>query len=305
MVSIVTKKINGKEYLYLVTSIRKDKKVIQKVIKYIGKKRPIPKEEFECMVFSYNKQDWILNQIKDELSYQDHKKMRDVSNAYKQYLKSLDKMSLEKEREKFLATFISNSNAIEGSSLSKKDTFNYLFNDITPKGHTNKEMHMASNLLKAWEYLERNQHKLPSEKDLFELHKLVNKNIESDDTLGSYKTVQNYVGDEITTSKLFVNEKMTKLVDWIKTAFKKIDDFELAFQSHAQFEIIHPFIDGNGRVGRLFMNWILMYKGLSPLAIRSSKRADYISALNNSRKRKIVAICNFCFGEYTSQYTFL
>ncbi len=99
MVSIVTKKIKGNEYLYLVESIRKGEKVIQKTIKYIGRKRPVTKEEFDCMKFSYKNKDWVLNDFKDELSYQDHKKMKDASNSYKEYLKNLDKVSKEKEKE--------------------------------------------------------------------------------------------------------------------------------------------------------------------------------------------------------------
>jgi Fic family protein len=305
MVSIVTKKINGKEYLYLVSSIRKKDKITQKTIKYIGKKRPITKEEFECMKFSYKNEDWILNNFKDELSYQDHKKMKEVSNSYQEYLKTLDQTSKEKEKEKFLSIFISNSNAIEGSTLTQKETFNYLFNDIIPKGHIKKELFMASNLLNAWEYTEKHCKIFPNKKDLFKLHKLVNQNIESEETLGKYKKVQNYIGDIYTSSHLFIKEKIEQLVKWTKKAHKKVDDFEVAFQSHAQFEIIHPFIDGNGRVGRLLLCWLLMNKGLSPLAIKFNKRAEYLSTLNKARKGNLKAICKFCFEEYLDQYKFI
>lgn len=305
MVSIITKKIKGKEYLYLVHSIRKKDKVIKKNIKYIGKKRPIPKEEFECMVYSYNNEDWILNDYKNYLSYQDHNKMKKASHNYKLYLSNLDKVSKEKEREKFLSVFISNSNSIEGSTMSVKDTFNYLFKDIVPENINKKEIFMADNLFKAWLYLESNYKRLPTKKDLLKLHTLVNKNIEEEFTLGKYKLFQNYIGDTITTSYLFVDEKMKKLFDWIKEAYKEVDDFEIAFQSHAQFEIIHPFIDGNGRVGRLLLNWLLMYKGLSPLAIFEKERNIYINALENSRKGKAEAIVKFCFKTYINQYQFV
>ena len=90
----------------------------------------------------------------------------------------------------------------------------------------------------------------------------MNRRIESEKTLGVYKPVQNYVGDVYTTSYLFVDERMKRLLRWMRAAFRKIDDFEVTFQSHEQFEIIHPFVDGNGRVGRLLLNWLLMYRGL-------------------------------------------
>ncbi len=69
MVSIVTKKIKGKEYLYLIVSERKGDRVIQKTISYIGKKRPLLKEEFESMKLSYERKDWVLVQTEDTLSF--------------------------------------------------------------------------------------------------------------------------------------------------------------------------------------------------------------------------------------------
>ena len=257
------------------------------------------------MKLSYQEDDWVLNDFVDELSYQKHKKMKTASDLYKEHMRNLDKVSREKEKEKFLSIFISNSNAIEGSTLTVKDTFNYLFEDLVPGGHKKRELFMASNLLDAWMYVEVNHKMMPTKKDLCELHRLVNREIEGKDTLGEYKKVQNYIGEEYTSSYLFTEEKMERLMDWINKAFKKINDFEVAFQSHAQFEIIHPFVDGNGRIGRLLLNWLLMYKNLSPLAIPVKKRVQYISALNNSRKGKIEAICSFCFKEYIKQYEFM
>ena len=104
---------------------------------------------------------------------------------------------------------------------------------------------------------------------------------------------------------LFNEEKMQMLLSWIRKAYHKINDFEAAFQSHAQFEIIHPFVDGNGRVGRLLLNWLLIYKGLMPLAIEVKRRSEYISALNNAGRGKIEAICIFCLNEYLKQYSFV
>lgn len=305
MVSIVTKRIAGKEYLYLVESIRKGKKVIQKTVKYIGPKRPIPEDEFKCMEMSCRGEDWVLKQTKDELSYQDHHEMRQASKDYKKYLATLDNVSKENEKERFLGRFIANSNAIEGSTLGVRETFNYLFKDVTPEGHSKKELFMASNMLEAWKYIENNFKRFPEQKDLFEMHKIVNKGIESERTLGKYKKAQNYVGDSCTSSHLFVKDRMEMLIKWAKAAFKKIDDFEAAFQSHAQFEIIHPFVDGNGRVGRLLMNWILMNRGLTYFAINASRRNAYISALNSAQNGKMDAICKFCHEEYMSQYKFL
>jgi len=257
------------------------------------------------MGYSYSNEDWVLKEFNDELSYQDHIKLKAASKNYTNHLSKLDIILKGKERERFLASFISNSNAIEGSTLTEKETFNYLFEDLTPKGKAKKELFMANNLLKAWKYVEKNYLRFPSEKDLKELHKLVNGDIETEETLGKYKKVQNYIGSSYTSSYLFVNEKINQLFEWIRKSFQRVNDFEVAFQSHAQFEIIHPFVDGNGRVGRLLLNWLLMYKKLQPLAIRVNRRLDYIQALENVQKGKVEAICRFCLKEYLEQYSFM
>ena len=305
MVSIVTKKIKGNEYLYLVQSVRKGERVSQKTLKYIGPKRPIPREEFECMELSAAKKDWILRSFDDTVPYTTHKELHDASRMYQEFILSLDETSKEGESEKFLSKFIASSNAIEGSTLSAKETSDFLFHDIVPPHHSKKELFMASNLLDAWIYLEKNSHLFPNENDLFELHRRVNRGIESDRTLGRYKTVQNYIGDVHTSSYLFVLERMKQLMLWIKKSFAMIDDFEVAFQSHGQFEVIHPFVDGNGRVGRLLMNWLLLYKKLSPLVIDAKSRANYIVSLDNFRLGNISAISLFCSQQYLKQYEFV
>jgi len=92
------------------------------------------------------------------------------------------------------------------------------------------------------------------------------------------------------------NEIKKLLLQLIKSVNRSKDPVPVnSVICHFAFEKIHPFIDGNGREGRLLINWLLMYKELSPLAIPSRKRLKYISALENSRKGKIEAIVRFCF----------
>ena len=288
--------------MYLVHSQRIKHRVVQKTIKYIGKKRHVPKKEFDCMKRSYQDRDWILDGYSDLLSYKEHEEMQKLSDSYKRYLKSLDKVTAKKEEKRFLSAFIADSNAIEGSTITPEETYNLLFEDIVPGGSSQKEIRMATNMMEAWQYLEKNQNRMPGEKEICILHRSVNKDIEEDRTLGKYKNVQNYVGDTLTSSHLFVTEKMERLLRWISKAFKKMDSYEVAFQSHAQFELIHPFVDGNGRVGRLLLSWLLMNKRLMPLAIQNRKRPEYLSALKNAQRGKVEAICRFCYESYVDQY---
>ena len=81
MATIVTKTIKGKDYLYLVQSVRDGERVIQKTLKYIGKQRPVPEEEFECMKLSAEGKDWILLAQEDVLPYTEHEKLKKASRS--------------------------------------------------------------------------------------------------------------------------------------------------------------------------------------------------------------------------------
>ena len=74
---------------------------------------------------------------------------------------------------------------------------------------------------------------------------------------------------------------------------------------HHRLLWIHPFLDGNGRVGRLLLNWLLLRKKLAPLAIPSAKREQYITALENAQRGNLKAISQFCYEEYIQQYQFV
>src|SRR5450432_2228970 len=78
--------------------------------------------------------------------------------------------------------------------------------------------------------------------------------------------------------------RMGELIDWFRTAEKsgKLHPVELAAQLHYRFVCIHPFDDGNGRLSRLLMNYVLLKNGLPPAIIRSDDKKAYLFALNQA-----------------------
>ena len=72
---------------------------------------------------------------------------------------------------------------------------------------------------------------------------------------------------------------MNKLVDWVNsTEFKEIDPFLRAAMFHAKFIQIHPFMDGNGRTGRMLLNYMLITSGKKPTSISSADHEEYFNA---------------------------
>lgn len=113
---------------------------------------------------------------------------------------------------------------------------------------------------------------------LFEVHEMVVQNqIElSDIQKGNYRHIQVYVGDHTPPNALRVPELMENwLKDWLEMTPK---------EAHIEFETIHPFVDGNGRVGRLLMWWHELKLGLEPTLIRSDKRQEYYDWFREARE---------------------
>lgn len=88
---------------------------------------------------------------------------------------------------------------------------------------------------------------------------------------------------------------MGELIEWYREEEKKgeIHPVSLAAHLHYKFVRIHPFDDGNGRVSRLLMNYVLFRNGFPPVIIKSSDKRNYLEALNEADAGNIEAFCDY------------
>lgn len=180
-----------------------------------------------------------------------------------------------------LPEMVYNSNAIENSTLTLEDTEDILIRNQIRTDHEVREIYEAKNLASAIEYLMDNPEKEISVELILKLHKTLLTNI-CDEIAGCFRSGKEWVrvGIHIGANPEFVNGFMYELVekynsDTNKHFLDKITYF------HAEFENIHPFGDGNGRIGRLLTNEQLDLLGLPPIIIpNKSKFNEYYPALN-------------------------
>ena len=174
------------------------------------------------------------------------------------------------------------SNAIEGSTLTYAETYAILYNDNSFKigGKEPREIYEAINHKKALELVFKNLQNNDEFNEGFirKLNETINRDIK--DTEG-YRTVQVFIrGSEHIPP---APEKVPNLMTYFIYNYNHDEQnifYKLA-KYHIEFEKIHPFQDGNGRTGRLLLNYELIKNNLPPVVISKDDRVKYFEFLKN------------------------
>lgn len=290
MVLLKKKKIKGNTYYYLEHSYRKNKK-IEKKEKYLGKK--IPKN---------------IDQLKENFLLEFYKEtyFTQFDKIKKQFTKEMNRMptSIEKkEIEKFSIKFTYNTNRIEGSTLTLRETALLLEKGITPTRRPIEDVKETEAHKKLF-YEMLYYKKEISLATLLNWHKKL-----FEDTKGDVAGKIRDYDVEISGSRykppyaIELQSLLIEFFDWYKKNRKKIHPIFLASLVHLKFESIHPFGDGNGRIGRLFMNYILNKNGYPMLVIDYTQRNSYYNALEHSQTKKDESIFTiWFFKRYIREY---
>lgn len=185
--------------------------------------------------------------------------------------------------EDFITRSTYHSNAIEGSTLTYAETYAILYNDNSFKieGKEPREIYEAINHKRALELVFKNlqNNEEFDERFIKELNETINRDIK--DTK-SYRTVQVFIqGSEHIPPK---PEKINNLMNYFVYNYNndKQDIFTKIAKYHIEFESIHPFEDGNGRTGRLLINYELLKNNLPPVVISKNDRVKYFEFLRNN-----------------------
>ncbi len=184
-----------------------------------------------------------------------------------------------------LPEMVYNSNAIENSTLTLEDTEDILIRDQIRSDHEIREIYEAKNLARAMEYLMDNPEPQISVQLILKLHHILLSNIR-DEIAGRFRSGKEWVrvGTHIGANPEFVNSLMYDLVENYNHHQEQHFLEKIAY-FHAEFENIHPFGDGNGRIGRLLTNEQLDLLELPPIIIpNKSKFDEYYPALDEYTK---------------------
>lgn len=197
---------------------------------------------------------------------------------------------VRKLEEEFTIAWTYNSNAIEGNTLTLHETEIVINTGITIGGKTVNEHFEAINHKKGIDYLKLVVEKKEriTEQTIRNLHSLILKSID-DAEAGNYRkqNVRIVGANHLPPQSIKVPRLMSEFIKWLNENEYNKKIVELAADIHYKLVMIHPFIDGNGRVSRLLMNLLLMKHGYPPAIILKVDRRRYYRVLNEANSGKL------------------
>lgn len=283
---ILKRKARNEEFFYLQHSFRKNKKIITKE-KYLGKKLPSEKEieKIKKELFS------------EELKTLDFKLEKIRNNFQREWHKIPDKMR-KKELEEIAIVFTYNTNAIEGSVITLEETREILEEHIAPNKPL-RDIEETENHAKIFFKMLGKKEKITREL-ILRWHKEIF--LQSQEELaGKFRDYLVRVGDYLAPDWQDIEKLIKELVKFIEEN-KKMPPVELSARIHYKFEKIHPFGDGNGRIGRLLMNYILWWNKYPMLIISYKKRKSYYRAFKKDENHFIKYFTKYYISVHKNRY---
>ena len=190
------------------------------------------------------------------------------------------------------------SNAIEGNTLSLRETQLVVEEGLAPgQNKTLREVYEARNHFAAIKEVERwvTERRPLTARALVDLHQIVMRDIDPD-WGGRLRNGPVFIKGSRHTppNAAHVSEKLDELIAWAGQG--ALHPVLLAAETHFRFESLHPFFDGNGRTGRLLLNWQLLQRGFPITVIQVEERAQYLGALDQGHTGQLLELQTLVAG---------
>ena len=282
MVSLKKKTISKKTYYYIEHSYRKNGVVLKKE-KYLGTKIPKNIDKLK---------DDLLLEVYEELWY---KKFDNIKENFNKTLKKMPKSIQEKELETFAVEFTYTTNKIEGSTLTHLETAMLLEEGISPANKPIEDIKEAEQHREVFYDMIKYDKNINIStlilwhKKLFQFTKK--------DKAGKIRTYTVRISGSrhLPPDPFELDLLISEFFNWYNQNKNKMHPVHLAALVHFRFVSIHPFGDGNGRITRLFMNYVLHKNGYPMLIIDYKDRRSYYNALETSNVKNDESIFTLWF----------
>lgn len=291
MVTVRKRVVDGREYFYLQHTVRTSDS-IQSREKYLGAKLPSNVEGA--------KRDFLTEIYKERW----YPFLDQVRSNYQKEKRALPQSALRKQARSFSVKFTYDTNRIEGSKLTYRETADLLERGLSPRQKPIDDIRETEAHDRVF------SEALHYEKDLslrmvLMWHKRLFEETKSD-IAGKVRAHQVAISGSrfVPPSPVEVQPLLREFFRWYDRSKSSIHPVELAAGVHLRFVTVHPFADGNGRISRLLMNFVLHRHGYPPLNIPYEDRRSYYNALERSQvKENDSAFIQWFFRKYLKYHS--
>jgi len=223
--------------------------------------------------------------VRSPINYKFSKREEATINRLKDKIKHLKVVHLsEKDWDRFTELFTYNTNAIEGSTITQEEVLSILGENKWPYSKPKEDISETYGGAEAVRHIRKTKQHISLEL-MLTLHNIIFQNSKA--FAGQFRKKGTEVGIRDGLGNIVhlgapstrVIGLLTELVNWYNENKKNYPAVVLAAVVHNQFEYIHPFEDGNGRIGRLLMNNILIKHHMPPVNITMTSRKEYYEAI--------------------------
>lgn len=300
-------KRNEVEYYYATKNFRVGPNKYKKVRKYLGRKKPDEKtlqSAFKALEKMAEERGYVHKSKFAYLEEPDAEKLEDIQNAFRKWFGKLEPEDRESYHSDFLIRFTYNTNAIEGNRLSLRETAMIFDEGIIPMGASVNDFNEVLNSRDVVKYIMEYKGGL-NQRFLLKVHREVTKNTKCR-IVGDYRDSEVRIsGSEwVPPPAKELRVQMKRYFQWYNNYKKKLHPIELGALAHSKLVQIHPFTDGNGRVARIIMNWILLKKGYPMFYIETRYKIRYYKAIEAADKGDLKAYVKYIVNTIIKQYTF-
>ena len=287
MVSVRKIKVKNNEYWILIHSVRKGKKIIQKK-KYIGKSLP-PKKRLEYLKKEFLKE--LSGERYKFFSKEDIEKIEQKKKDYYDELKKLSALEKDERLQEFIIRFTYDSSKLSGINVTLRQTSLILKEGIIPKNFKNlRTVKELENHEKGIIALTKYKGKMDL-KFIKKLHKILFLGVE-DSIAGKLRSELKrnvkIAGTSYVPPKWNeVERELRNFFKWYGSENRRLHPLELAALIHLKLISIQLFADGNSRLSRLLMNWILWKKGYPTIDIPIEDVENYYDVLDKYQIEKV------------------
>lgn len=330
MVYLWKKTVGNKNYYYLRVSRRNGSKVVSKDVAYLGTDLSKLRIRLEKLPKKYSKQirkayktlnsfievNRYLHKVKalkvKSTPYILKSKLEELEACklhWTQIFEKLDSLTKNEILEAFLIQFAYNTTSMEGNTITLKEAEELLLENLTPAKKSLREVYDLQNQKKVFFKLFKDIKKQINHKLIIKIHGDL---LDKIDIRKGYRTtdIRVFKSTFDTTPGHYVQTDMDLLLKWYEKYKSRLHPFALATLFHHKFVRIHPFMDGNGRTGRMLVNYILMSNNYPPMIFRKKNRKEYLNelgkldkiGLNEINPKKYNGLVEFSAKEFIDSY---